>query len=169
MALIKEDGSIVPNANTYATDDDLTAYAAARAITLPATPELREPLLIKAMDYLETLDAQFMGSRKMGYDQPLLWPRTGVYLYGALFAHTQIPPELVKAQIVIAIASQSIEIFPNAPGVARLATRKTVGPITVEYSEQGAAESLNPVISQADALLDILFGTASGQMWVTRA
>jgi hypothetical protein len=168
MNLIKEDGTGVPDANTYADDADLTAYAADRGITLPATADERKVLLFKAMDYLETLDARFLGARTAS-TQSLLWPRTGVYIYNDLLADTAIPSQLVKAQVVIAIAAQTIDLFPTAAGAARMATRQTVGPITVEYSAQGLEKTLRPVITQANALLNTLFGESSGILRVVRA
>lgn len=169
MTLIKETGAGVPNANTYADDTDLTTYAADRGITLPVTQPEREALLLRAMDYLETLGSRYLGYRVEG--QVLQWPRLGVYFDGYLFPATSIPDTLVKVQVVIAIAAQTIELFPATSGVARVATRQTVGPITVEYSAQGASKSLKPIITQAEALLNILAGSAGtgGQLWVVRA
>jgi len=166
MALVKETGAGVPNANTYADDADFTAWAEARGITIPATVDDREKLLVRAMDYLETLGSRYLGYRPQG--QVLQWPRTNVTLYGYDFPTDSIPPELVKAQVVIAAAAQTIELFPNASGMARVATHTTVGPITIEYSSADAERSLRPIITQANALLQVLFGTSAGQLRVIR-
>ena len=48
--LIIEDGSIVANANSFATDAELKAYANIRGFVIPATQPAREALLVQAMD-----------------------------------------------------------------------------------------------------------------------
>lgn len=169
MPLVKETGTGAPGASTYADAADLAAFATARGITIPADNGAREVLLTKAMDFLETLGTRYQGV-PVFETQPLLWPRTPFYVDGFLRPSDVIPPELVKAQCVIAIAAQTIDLFPVAAGKARVATRTTVGPITTEYSAQGASKSLWPVITQANALLNILFGvTGEGILRVVRA
>lgn len=167
MALIKEDGTGVPNADTYADVSDLIAYAAKRGITLPEDDADKEILLVKAMDYLQSLDLHYMGYRVNGVDQTLLWPRSGVYFNGTLFGDDKIPAELVKVQLVLAVAAKDINFFPNASGIARVASRKTIGPITIEYKDGGQGEALRPIITEAEALLQILFGF-TGQLRVIR-
>lgn len=166
MALVKETGAGVPNANTYADDADFTAWAADRGIAIPSDATEREHLLIKAMDYLETLGVRYLGYRPQG--QVLQWPRMGVVLYGYDYPDDTIPLELTKAQVIIAAAAQTIDLFPNASGVARVATHTTVGPITIEYSSADAEKTLRPIITQANALLNVLFGIGSGQLRVVR-
>ncbi len=167
MSLIKEDGTGVAGANTYASDADLTTYATARGITVPATSAEREALLLKAMDYIESLDYKFLGNRVTGIAQSLLWPRDNVYFYGDIFSKTAIPAELVKAQIVLAIAAQTIDFFPIVTADQRNVKRKTVGPITIEYSSTAAQQNTSPYIPQAHAYLRFLFGN-NGQPLVVR-
>lgn len=165
MDLVKEDGTNPTGANTYADDADLVAYAADRGIELPATEEERKVLLIKAMDYLETLDSRFLGYRTLGLDQPLSWPRESVYFGSYYLENNAIPVDLVKVQCVIAVAAMTIDLFPTASGLARTTTRETVGPLTVEYSSTEA--SMRPIITQANSLLNTLFGF-TGQLRVVR-
>ena len=60
----KQDDSMIntditsPDANSYASEKDLSAFAEIRGIELP---DKLTPLLIKAMDYLEGLD--WVGSK----------------------------------------------------------------------------------------------------------
>lgn len=161
MPLVKETGAGVPGANTYADAADLAAFAAARGITIPADAAAQEILLTKAMDFLETLDPRYQGYRSF-VGQSLSWPRYPVYLEDSWIDNNIIPPALVKAQCVIAVAAQTVDLFPNASGVARLKTHTTVGPITIEYSSQDAEKNLRPIITQANALLNILFGLDGG-------
>lgn len=161
MALVIEDGSNVPNANSYATVEELVAYAAERGIAIPAEAPALEILLIKAMDYIE-----FYAGRYRGYatydDQALSWPRT----YDG--ADQGVPDLLKKVQIIVAIAAQTIELFPNTAGTARTATRQTVGPITVQY-QQTSGRAAKPSIPQADSLLRELFASSMANLRVVRA
>lgn len=159
MTLIIEDGSNVPNANSYATVEELRTFAGERGISVPADDVEVEALLIRAMDYIETLDGRFYGVR--GYDdQPLSWPRYRNYAY------TGIPADIKKAQIVLAIAAQTIDLFPNESGTESSATRQTVGPITVEYDT--SSRTNRPRIPQADALLSPYFTVGYGQLRVVK-
>ena len=74
MPLIVETGLIVPGADTYASVDDLRAYAAKRGASLPADDTDCEVLLVKAMDYLASKSERWKGQR-VQLDQPLDWPR----------------------------------------------------------------------------------------------
>ena len=77
--IIVEDGSVVAGANSYVTEAELTTYAADRGITLTAATDV---LLIKAMDYIESLS--FIGT-KFSEGQSLQWPRSNVYIDGFWF------------------------------------------------------------------------------------
>lgn len=160
--IIVEDGTNIPGANSYVTVAELATYAAERGIVLPAEDPAKEVLLIKAMDYLELMSADWVGSPTFT-GQPLDWPRT--YYSSAL----GIPPELKKAQMVLAAAAMTIDLTPVSSGVSRSAKRQTVGPITVEYSTSGG--SSYPRVPQADLLLGFLKGSSlgSGQLRVVRA
>lgn len=93
MVIIVEDGSIVPNANSYVSEADMIAYAAARGVTI-ASGEA-EQFIIVCMDYIET--RVYQGSQVEFGTQPLVWPRTGVYIEDNLLPSTSIPFQLVNA------------------------------------------------------------------------
>jgi len=160
MALVIEDGSGVAGANSYVTVQELTDYAAARKITLPEDDADKEVLLIKAMDYLDAYEDSYYGDPYYIDDEYLSWPR--IYYNQS----TGIPEDLKTAQIVIAIAAQTVELFPVRPAGVKDATRETVGPITVEYA-RGAGSAYRPSIPQADALLRQFF-VGNGQLQVIR-
>lgn len=155
-----EDGSNVPNANSYVTVAEFVAYAAERGVLIPVDAAQQEILLIKAMDYLESFHTRYYGVPSWT-DQALAFPR--YYNY----ADTGIPTALKKAQMVLAIAAQTVELFPTTSGTTRSAKRQTVGPITIEYSESSI--SGRPDIPQAMVLLRPFFGGGAGQLPVVRA
>ena len=73
--IVVEDGTNVPDANSYVTVEELVQYSADRGILLPVDDAEKEILLIKAMDYLELADNEYVGLRSYP-DQLLSWPRT---------------------------------------------------------------------------------------------
>jgi len=110
--LIIEDGSIVANANSYVTDNELKLFADLRGFTLPSTQPDREALLIKAMDYLFSFEDSFQGIR-VKLDQELSFPRVDVWVRNQTIAFDVIPRELKNAQIEAAIAENSNSLLTN--------------------------------------------------------
>lgn len=105
MALIVEDGSGVPGANSYDTVANATSYAADRGITLPSdTTGTVTAWLILGTDYLESFTERYVG-RPASFAQALSWPRQCVE-FGPdnPFPDNEIPTQLVAAldQCVIA-------------------------------------------------------------------
>lgn len=160
MTIIVEDGTNVADANSYVSVADLVAYAEERGIELPVDPAEQEVLLIKAMDYLESFETRFPGVRAYT-GQMLAWPR-----YGAGYNYfPAMPDRLRKAQLVAAVAAMEVDLLPVSAAATANATRKTVGPITVEYSSQA---SRHPSIPELSAIMNELFGTPNGQLKVVR-
>lgn len=170
MALTVETGSNILGANSYVTDAEFLEYAAARGVIIPVDAAAREVLLIKAMDYIESYDSRFQGQRAYGYDQPLSWPRGLVYFNGYLWDYSVIPEPLKKAQMVLAITAQTIELLPNtAASTGGAISRKTVGPITIEYANgSGESSASAPTVPLAVSLLRPLLG-GGRQLKVVRA
>ena len=79
MSLIVEDGSIVPNANSYVALIDADNYFRARNnhVWLSLEQTAKEALLIAATDYIELrFGRRFLGQKKQD-NQPLSFPRKG--------------------------------------------------------------------------------------------
>lgn len=139
MAIIVEDGSIVPGANSYGSEAGLAAYAAARGITIAGTAA---ELLIIAMDWIE--QKVFKGY-KLTEDQPLQWPRGWVEVDGYYLSQSSIPTLLIEAQYEACIA---IDGGYNPLAVQeREVSSETVGPISVTYK---SGTSTLPVLTAAN-------------------
>jgi hypothetical protein len=156
MPLIVEDGSLVPNADTYVSRDDLIAYGAARGVVIPDT-EVADTYLIKGMDYL-TLSAYAWKGLPVSDTQSLAWPRKCVYITGSnkVFPSDAIPPQLIKAQCELALAVASgIDLVPNTSLTDGFITRDKVDVIETEYSEAVAMATLGslPILPGVAALL----------------
>lgn len=156
MPLIVEDGSLVPNANTYVSRDALIAYGAARGVTIPNT-EVADTYLVKGMDYL-TLSAYNWKGLPVSDTQSLAWPRQYVYISGSnkVFPYDKIPQELVKAQCELALAVASgLDLIPNTNLSEGFITREKVDVIETEYSEAVALATLGslPILPMVASLL----------------
>ena len=157
MTIIVENGSIVSGANSYVTDAELTAYAAARGVTLTGTAEL---LLVKAMDYLATLEDSWQGSR-VSAAQSLAWPRQGVSLYGFAVASDAIPQSLKDGQCQLAIDADTQDLMPNvAANATGSVIREKVDVIEVAYSE--GSGNTQPVFTAANRILKPLMRNTGG-------
>ena len=150
--LVIEDGTVVANANSYASDAEMKAHANLRDLTVPATQPERESLLIIAMDYLASQEAKMQGSRT-DTTQLLSYPRTGVDIYGASLGYNSIPIQLKNAQIEAAIAANSQSLLVNTSS-KNIASEK-VDVLEVSYFSGGAWESvrLDTVDAQLKPLL----------------
>lgn len=155
MSLIIEDGSIVANANSYATVPEIQAYALARGFNLPTTVDDVEVLALKAMDFLEGKRAYYQGSKTNPANQELQWPRTGVKIDCFDFPSDAIPKELGNAQMQLCIESYNgIDLQPTTE--QGFVTEDTVGPLTTKYSEK-VGTSTGPNMTAVDSLLQPLY------------
>lgn len=135
MALVHEDGSVVPGAESYVSLSDADAYHTARSRTdwAAASAAVREAALRKATD---EVDARFAGrwlGRIQTESQSLSWPRAEAFdAEGRKLSG--VPAPLKAAVCELAYASLSSGGSDAAPVIEK--TEK-VGPIstTVKYAE----------------------------------
>jgi len=161
MALIIEDGTIVANANSYATVAEAQLFAEARGIDVLADDDVCEQKLLLAMDYLETVEPQLQGYR-VDTEQTLAFPRQAVRINDLLFPYTSIPSQIKKAQILLAIeAAKGVDLMPTIDSASSARVkREKVGPLETEYDNSVPVGIVS--FPQVDALLSVLYGTASG-------
>lgn len=154
MALIIETGEGLETANSYVSVAELQAYASDRLEVLPESDV--ESLLIRAMDYLESIK-NYKGARKTS-TQALAWPRTGVYIDGFPASSDRIPTLLKRAQMQLGIEAITYDLMPSSDGFA-VASEK-VDVIAVEYATGGRLSGktlpIQPTFPKVDALLNQL-------------
>lgn len=138
--LIIEDGSIVANANSFATDTELKAYADLRGLSLPATQPEREALLLLAMDYLKSVECKMQGHR-VAEEQALSFPRYGVMVNGFLSDSNQIPSELKIAQMEAAITANEQSLLVNS--INSNVQSEKVDVLETSYFKGGKTERVN--------------------------
>lgn len=151
MALIVEDGTGLPDAESYASVAAADAYLVARGnVAWGALSQgAREAALRKATDYLGDAYGQRWLGWRLTTTQALDWPRgmptTINYQFGYPPVYgppiqqvdlTGVPPQVVRACIELAArASLGVELMPDATAAVR---RERVDVIEVEYAESGA-------------------------------
>lgn len=148
MALIIEDGSIVPNANSYVTAAEYMAWADNRfgvgRSTAPKCDDEVEPSILRAMDYFE--GQNFIGTKKQS-DQPLQWPRDGVYIDGFYQSNSSIPKEVKLSIYELAYAEELGNGELNT--VDRKVKKQKVSSIEVEYADNSSSTVSNVSVPNA--------------------
>lgn len=141
-----------PAFNSYASTDDLRKFAGDREIKLP---EATEPLLLKAMDYLNGLS--WYGSRASA-SQSLPWPRSGVVFDGVKLPPDVTPAQLVTAQCMLAIEAISGDLLA-ANREAAVKSERVEGAVTTTYAVTDG-QSFTP---SYPLVMGILNGLVSGK------
>lgn len=140
MALIKEDGSIVANANTWVTDTDLDLYADSRGITINGDAEV---LLIKAADYINGLESKLKGDL-VSRDQAMAFPRNDLIIEGWSWSNTEIPRQVINAQLTLALEIDAGEDPLNpTPAELPVVSERVEGAVSVEYANPGQVLKVN--------------------------
>jgi hypothetical protein len=154
MALIIEDGSIVADANSYNTAQQLRDYASLRGVVITASDQELEQWLVRATDYLEGLREKFKGER-VSNTQPLQWPRTNVLIDDAYWPSTSIPRELQYAQLSLALEiNAGHELQPTFDPTKQSIVRKKMDKLgEIAYSDPTQSRSHTPAFAKADTLL----------------
>ena len=140
MALIIETGAIVANANSYTTDAELVAYAAARGVTIPVLEADRDILQIKAVDFINNNEQEMQGTRTSS-EQELSFPRVGVCVHDFVIESNTIPPTLKKAQLEAAIVAYTQTLITSE--TLQNVSKEKVDALEVEYFSGGKRTRTN--------------------------
>ena len=126
-----EIGAASPLSETYASVEDVYAYALSRGYTTWATDlPAQEAALRSAAQYLDTT-YRFKGFR-VAQDQGLMWPRSGVMFDGYTLASDAIPAMLKTACMELAIKAISAPLVVDTS--SQYVTDVSVGPIKKSMS-----------------------------------
>lgn len=142
MTIIKQDSTgLIAGANSYASVADLEAYATDRDIELPDVNKKKQTLLIKAMDYFQTLEFK---NTALTDTQQTAFPRTEIGL----------PNKIVKAQLILATKAIDTDLLPTVKANAKgpVTEERVEGAVTVKYAQSKQAND-KPQFSEVDALL----------------
>ena len=148
MALIIEDGSIVPNANSYITVAEYNAWADTRfgagRSRAPADDTEAEMLILRAMDYF---DGQNFIGEKTDCDQPLQWPRAWVMIDDCDVGANEIPKEVKNSLYELSYAEEQGN--SELSSIDRKVKREKVSSIEVEYADNSSSAVINRAVPNA--------------------
>lgn len=173
MALIIEDGTGRPDAQSWADAAEAREYAAIRGVALPPPPtsgqDQVETYLVLAKDFIDAMEPKAKGRRSTAA-QALSWPRSGVRIAcgSDLLPSDVIPANLVAAQLQLVVyQAQGFVLNPVFDPSKRLVKRKKVDVLETEYfgpSEMGANFDITaaPSFPIVDALLKPLYRVGYG-------
>lgn len=140
MALIIEDGSLVAGATSYVNLTEARAYVAARGAALSAVDATAEIVVLRAMDYIESFTTRFKGDR-VDRDQALSWPRSGVTTESWSWSSTEIPRQVLNAQLALILEINAGEdpFNPSPSAVLPVIRKRVEGAVEIEYANPGQA------------------------------
>jgi hypothetical protein len=161
MALIIETGARVTGANSYVSVSDAQDWADDREIDI----EITDGLLLKAMDYVESLRAEYQGV-KAASDQALQFPRYGVWIDGYPLKSDEIPATLIAAQCQLACDAYTMDLLPSGDGREVVKESYAKGMVALEYSP-GSGGAASPHLRAAEAFLAPLLQSAIGGGFLT--
>ncbi len=141
MALIVEDGTGLPNANSYVSVADADSYHVDRgnAAWAAAASSDRETALIRATAYLEARYVWVSGFKALGgEDQSLSWPRyEAIDRDGYAIDVNVIPRPVVQSTCELALRALTGTLMADQE---RGVLSEGVGPLNVTYDPQSPQE-----------------------------
>lgn len=161
MALVVEDGSVTPGADSYVSLADARTLAASYGLALPADDTAAEAALRNGAVYVGLQEPSMCG-RRVSASQSLAYPRQGVSLYGFSLASDVIPPQIVHAQVVAAVEyGAGTDVRASSDGRVTESER-VEGVVTVSYFNNGATGATTTITAAMDALRPLLCGGSNG-------
>lgn len=162
-AIIVENGSGVPNANSYVDAAEITAFLELMGVDAgEITPE---QLAITSAMFIAVSVKCWPGCRTTD-TQGMDWPRKGVWLSCSdrPYPSNKIPDQLKRAQLFAALAAaQGIVLFPAYDPTAGNIKREELGPLKTEFFGQNMnVYGTLPTLPAVQSLLDELTARGCG-------
>jgi hypothetical protein len=129
--LIIEDGTGVPDAESYASADDLTRYAVKFGSVIPSEEVQQEALLRRAA---LAMDGMIWKGRKTSSDQALAWPRRDVELDCEIKPDNYLPARIPYGQMALAVEMYADDIDPPEKRKGAVTLERVEGAVTREYA-----------------------------------
>ena len=131
MTLIIEDGTGKPDAESYASAEDLALYAVKFGTVIPAGVPEQEALLRRAA---LAMDGKTWKGRKMSSEQALAWPRRGVELDCQIKPDNYLPARIQYGQMALAAEIHQDDIDPIDRRKGAVTLERVEGAVTREYA-----------------------------------
>jgi len=129
--LIVEDGTGKPDAESYATAEDLVLYAVKFGVVIPAEEVAQEALLRRAA---LAMDGMTWKGRKSSGDQALSWPRREIRLDGENKPERYLPARIQYGQMALAAEIHKDDIDPIDQRKGAVIKDKVDGAVEREYA-----------------------------------
>jgi len=143
MAIVVEDGTVVPAANSYVSLDEFQSWADNRGIDYGTDYTLSQQIF-RATDYFESLS--FKGV-KHTEDQPMQWPRDDVYIDGYAVDSDEIPTEVKTA--IYELVKIEIDGDSRLAPSEREVTSEQIDSIKITYKDNAGMKRSTPALTQA--------------------
>lgn len=131
MALIIEDGTGKPDAESYASAEDLAMYAVKFGVVIPAEVLAQEALLRRSA---LAMDGKTWKGKKMSSDQALAWPRRGVELDQEIKPDNYLPARIQYGQMALAAEIHQDDIDPVEKRKGAVLLDRVEGAVTRQYA-----------------------------------
>ncbi len=130
MALVIENGKVVPGADSFATAAELVTYAVNFGKTIPVDEVAQESLLRRAA---LQMDAMPWKGKAVNRDQALAWPRAEVKRHGWVLRFDEIPPQIKAGQMALAAEIHADDLIAPETKTGAVVS-ETVGPISTTFA-----------------------------------
>lgn len=131
MTLIIEDGTGKPDAESYASAEDLAMYAVKFGAVIPAEVPAQEALLRRAA---LAMDGMLWKGRKTNSEQALSWPRREVLLDREIKANNYLPGRIQYGQMALAAEIHQDDIDPVEKRKGAVLLDRVEGAVTRQYA-----------------------------------
>lgn len=129
--LIIEDGNGKPDAESYASAEDLAMYAVKFGVAIPADVPAQEALLRRAA---LAMDGMTWKGRKSNSDQALAWPRREVLLDQEIKTNNYLPARIQYGQMALAAEIHADDVDPIQKRKGAVTMGRVEGAVTREYA-----------------------------------
>ncbi|MEB0226261.1 DnaT-like ssDNA-binding protein [Pseudomonas sp. 10S4] len=131
MTLIIEDGTGKPDAESYASAEDLAMYAVKFGVVIPADVVAQEALLRRAA---LAMDGKTWKGCKTDSDQALAWPRRGIELDQQIKPDNYLPARIQYGQMALAAEIHQDDIDPVEKRKGAVLMDRVEGAVTRQYA-----------------------------------
>ncbi|WP_434676222.1 DnaT-like ssDNA-binding protein [Pseudomonas sp. D3-10] len=131
MTLIIEDGTGKPDAESYASAEDLALYAVKFGVVIPADVPTQEALLRRSA---LAMDGMTWKGKKMTTTQALAWPRRDIELDCELKPRNYLPARIPYGQMALAAEIHADDIDPIDQRKGAVTRERVEGAVDVEYA-----------------------------------
>lgn len=140
ITIIVEDGTVVPNANSFLSLIDARALAESMGILLPVDDDKANEAIVKGGVYVNNQEGSLQGVR-VSADQTMCYPRDGVVKYNFDVPNDSIPDEIKCSQVHAASQiGAGAKPYSNDTG-KEVASQAVTGAVSRTFFESGKTNS----------------------------